>query len=135
DTLVKRAGTYSVTFRTGSRESVAVELNQLIVGVRDIELTLDIAKMIGAALGRLHEDKDYEVVVPIEYLRQRKKTQDVFNYAFLAIAAISLLVGGIGIANIMLATVTERTREIGIRRALGARQRDIVLQFLAETTL
>lgn len=135
ETLVAREGVAQITFRAGSRESVAVELSQLVVGVEDIDRAPEVARMIAALLARRHEDRDYEVVVPLEYLRQRKKTQDVFNYTFLAIAAISLLVGGIGIANIMLATVTERTREIGIRRALGARQADIVVQFLAETTL
>ncbi len=73
-------------------------------------------------------------MVPLEVLAQRRKTQAVFNYALVAIASISLLVGGIGIANIMLATVTERTKEIGIRRALGAKKSHIILQFLTETT-
>jgi putative ABC transport system permease protein len=135
DTLVKREGTLSVHFQTGSRESTDVELSQVIVGVARVEDAPETARMIAALLESSHEQRDYEVVVPVEYLRQRKRTQDVFNYTFLAIAAISLLVGGIGIANIMLATVTERTKEIGIRRALGARRRDIVAQFLAETTL
>ena len=74
------------------------------------------------------------MVVPLEVLAQRRKTQQVFNLALVAIASISLLVGGIGIANIMLATVTERTKEIGVRRALGARRRHIIAQFLTETT-
>lgn len=134
DTLVKREGTVSVIFRAGSRESVDVELNQLVVGVSDLDQVVETSRLIAAALAQAHSDPDYDIVVPVEYLRQRKKTQDVFNYTFLAIAAISLLVGGIGIANIMLATVTERTREIGVRRAMGALRSDIVLQFLAETT-
>ena len=73
-------------------------------------------------------------MVPLELLSQRQKTQQVFNMALVAIASISLLVGGIGIANIMLATVTERTKEIGVRRALGARRHHIIAQFLTETT-
>jgi putative ABC transport system permease protein len=134
-TLVKREGTATLKIRTGSFEGLDVQVSQLIVSVKEIDDVVATGRLIGAALAKAHEETDYEIVVPVEYLRQRKKTQDVFNYTFLAIAAISLLVGGIGIANIMLATVTERTREIGVRRALGARRADIVLQFLAETTL
>jgi putative ABC transport system permease protein len=78
---------------------------------------------------------DYETVVPLELLRRAERTKQIFNIVLGSIAAISLLVGGIGIMNIMLATVTERTREIGIRRALGARRRDIVTQFLVEAVL
>jgi putative ABC transport system permease protein len=75
------------------------------------------------------------MVVPIELLRQAERTKQIFSIVLGSIAGISLLVGGIGIMNIMLASVTERTREIGIRRALGARQVDIVVQFLIETIL
>jgi putative ABC transport system permease protein len=73
--------------------------------------------------------------VPLELLRQKERTKKIFNIVLGSIAAISLVVGGIGIMNIMLATVTERTREIGIRRALGARRRDIIIQFLVETVI
>jgi putative ABC transport system permease protein len=77
--------------------------------------------------------RDIEMVVPWELLENAKRAMLVWNIMLISIAAISLLVGGIGIMNIMLATVTERTREIGIRRALGATRRDIILQFLIET--
>jgi len=76
-----------------------------------------------------------DVVVPREILRQKEQTQRIFNIVTGAIAAISLLVGGIGIMNIMLASVAERTREVGIRRALGATRRDIASQFLVESSL
>ena len=78
---------------------------------------------------------DYETIVPLQLLRQAEQTKRIFNIVLGSIAAISLLVGGIGIMNIMLATVTERTREIGIRRALGAKRRDITMQFLVETVV
>ena len=78
---------------------------------------------------------DVEVKAPIQILRNAERTQRMFNFIMVGIASLSLVVGGIGIMNIMLATVTERTREIGIRRALGAKRRHITLQFLIETTV
>jgi putative ABC transport system permease protein len=82
-----------------------------------------------------HKKEDWRIIVPVELLKQAERTKRIFSIVLGSIAAISLLVGGIGIMNIMLASVTERTREIGIRRALGARQVDIVVQFLIETVL
>jgi putative ABC transport system permease protein len=86
-------------------------------------------------LAKYHKTLDYSVVVPKELLQQAQTMRAMFNVLLLLIAGISLLVGGIGIMNIMLATVTERTREIGIRRALGATKRDIIQQFLWETVV
>ena len=86
-------------------------------------------------LQQFHPKKDYGITVPLELLEKAEATQRIFNLVLGSIASISLLVGGIGIMNIMLATVSERTREIGIRRALGARRRDIIEQFLIETTV
>jgi putative ABC transport system permease protein len=82
-----------------------------------------------------HNVPDFNVVIPADLLAQQQRTQTIFTYVMVAIAAISLLVGGIGIMNIVLATVMERTREIGVRRATGARRNDIVRQFLAESVL
>src|SRR4029078_2650240 len=82
-----------------------------------------------------HETQDFTVTIPAALLAQQQRTQKIFTYVMVAIAAISLLVGGIGIRNIVLATVLERTREIGIRRSVGARRFDIVRQFLTESVL
>jgi len=132
-TSMRTFGTLTYIERGGSSDRSIVELDQMIVKVRDESLVYPTSKMIATLLRRLHKRKDYEIVVPRELLEQSQKTQAVFNIVMVLIAAISLLVGGIGIANIMLATITERTKEIGVRRALGARRGDILLQFLTET--
>jgi len=119
----------------GQRRSEKVELQEITVKVDSAEFVLPTRNVLDALLQRFHEKKDYQVIVPLELLRQAARTKRIFNVVLGSIAAISLLVGGIGIMNIMLATVSERTREIGIRRALGARRRDIILQFLSETLL
>lgn len=119
----------------GSRQAERVELQEITVKVDAPESVLPTRDVLEALLLRFHKKKDYQIVVPLELLRQAARTKRIFNIVLGSIAAISLLVGGIGIMNIMLATVSERTREIGIRRALGARRRDIILQFLSETLL
>ncbi len=107
----------------------------------DIQLKLgadsvSAAKVVAAILNSTHHNtQDFSVTIPAELLAQQQRSQIIFTYVMVAIAAISLLVGGIGIMNIVLATVLERTREIGIRRAIGARRTDILRQFLMESVL
>lgn len=109
-------------------------IQEISIRVDKPEHVDDVARLIRTVLTRVHHGaKDYEVVVPRELLKQSQQAQNVFNVVMGSIAGISLLVGGIGIMNIMLATVTERTREIGIRRAIGASRRMVLLQFLIET--
>jgi putative ABC transport system permease protein len=133
NTLRSRIGDKVFTARSGSFEGEIVQLSQITVTVDEIAHVDETAEIIRALLERYHRTLDYAIIVPKELLRQAEVTQIMFNVLLVFIAGISLLVGGIGIMNIMLATVTERTREIGIRRALGATQRDIVEQFLTET--
>ena len=109
------------------------ELDQLTVTVTDLKYVPAVTKLIHRILSRRHFGvDDYDVVVPESLLRQTEKTQQIYSIVMGAIAGISLLVGGIGIMNIMLATVLERTREIGVRRAVGATRADIMRQFLIE---
>jgi len=94
------------------------------------------ARVVTAILDSTHHKiADFAVTIPAELLAEQQRSQSIFTYVMVAIAAISLLVGGIGIMNIVLATVLERTREIGIRRSIGARRGDIVRQFLFESIL
>jgi putative ABC transport system permease protein len=98
--------------------------------------SVEVAKVVTAVLNSTHRNvQDFLVTIPAALLAQQQRTQTIFTYVMVAIAAISLLVGGIGIRNIVLATVMERTREIGIRRSVGARRFDIVRQFLTESVL
>ena len=109
------------------------ELDRLVVQVADLDLLDPVAGLIERVLTRRHFDTpDFEVVVPLDLIRQRQATQRIFSLIMGAIAGISLLVGGIGIMNIMLSSVLERTREIGIRLSLGATRSNILQQFLIE---
>ncbi|QDU41220.1 putative ABC transporter permease YknZ [Maioricimonas rarisocia] len=123
-----------VTFTSGNFSAESVVYDQITIRVEDRDDVLRTAEVIRETMETTHPDgQDYAVVVPLELLKQADQLKGIFNMVLGSIAGISLIVGGIGIMNIMLATVTERTREIGIRRALGARQNDITLQFLSET--
>jgi len=134
-TLRSRLGELFLERRSGQMVAERVELHEITLRVRDLDDVLPAARVVETILGQTHPKKDYQVNVPLERLRTARKLRRTFTLTMGAIAGVSLLVGGIGIMNIMLATITERTREIGIRRALGAKKRHIMVQFLSETVL
>ena len=135
-TVKNRFGEISIQVSGSSGANIErVELQEIIVKVSSIDKVLPTQAVLETLMERFHKKNDYQVIVPLELLRQAKELARIFSIVLGSIAAISLLVGGIGIMNIMLATVSERTREIGIRRALGAKKRDIIIQFLSETLL
>jgi putative ABC transport system permease protein len=134
-----RADKVEAAGRGGNSGSASEDLNQLdqiIAQVAETQTLASTAKVIGKMLLRKHNDvQDFEVSIPELLLKQQQKTKNIFNIVLGAIAGISLIVGGIGIMNIMLASVLERVREIGTRQAIGASRKDIVFQFLSESTL
>lgn len=112
------------------------QLDRLVVQIDDSEYLESSAEVISRLLTRKHNEVvDFEVIIPQQLLEQQQRTKDIFNLVLSAIAGISLLVGGIGIMNIMLASVLERTKEIGTRLAIGAKKQDIITQFLFEALL
>src|SRR4029077_5725029 len=126
----------------GSRSAEKVDISQVTLTVNAEVDTPEgrakgqaVSNEIKTRLEKRHPKKDYAVTVPLDKLEEAERAQSRFTILMAMIASISLFVGGIGIMNIMLATVTERTREIGIRRALGAKQKDIIMQFLVEAVV
>lgn len=134
ETMRVRLGDLNIDRTAGSFSSEYWELSQVTLRVDSQDQVVETANVIRESMKRNHKsDGDYAIVVPLELLKQAEQIRNIFNVVLGSIACISLIVGGIGIMNIMLATVTERTREIGIRRALGAKRHDITVQFLTET--
>jgi len=126
DTIIRRS--------SGSMSGEEVEISEVYITAPDTDSVISMADRVTRIMESGHPElNDIKLIVPWELLENAKRTTLVMNIFLIAIAATSLLVGGIGIMNIMLASVTERTREIGIRRALGATRKNIVLQFLVET--
>jgi putative ABC transport system permease protein len=132
----RRFGEVQAISSAGSRNFERTELNEITIRVADASHVSQTAGMVRAILKRSHPNEDdFRLVIPLELLRRAEEEKRIWNIVLGSIAGISLVVGGIGIMNIMLASVTERTREIGVRRALGAKRWDITLQFLIETVL
>ena len=134
-TFWRRMGDMMIITKPGQFQSDQVEVSQISMRIANQDDVLPTAQIVQETLAKHHTMDDFGITVPLELLIQARSTQLMFILFLGLIAAISLVVGGIGIMNIMLATVTERTREIGIRRALGAKRRDIVGQFLTESVV
>lgn len=129
-------GDYAYSTESGGVKVIMIDYDVLLIKVAELEHIGNTAKRIGNYLSKTHEKvKDWDLVVPLDLLKQREATQNIFTIVMSSIAGISLIVGGIGIMNIMLASVFERRKEIGTRRALGAQKSDILFQFLIETVV
>jgi len=128
-----RIGDWTMERSAGSRINQVIQISQVTFRVKDMNDVMKTSEAINAIMDARHDEEDFTIVTPLELLEQARTTRLMFMAFMGLMATISLVVGGIGIMNIMLATVTERTREIGIRRALGANRSDIIRQFLVET--
>jgi putative ABC transport system permease protein len=126
-------GDLSMRQEAGSFQAEKVQLDAISLQTEDPDLVIPLARRLETYLTRTHKQKDFTVLVPLELMRQKAATQRIFTVVTASIASISLLIGGIGIMNIMLANVSERRQEIGTRRAIGATRRDILVQFVLES--
>lgn len=138
ETLIKRASNEDRNNDSNEPKQAVNyhQLDRLVIQVDDTDKMLSISEIVSRLLKRRHyETVDYEITIPELLLKQQQRTNDIFNFVLGAIAGISLLVGGIGIMNIMLASVLERIKEIGLRLAIGAKKTDIVYQFVFEAVM
>lgn len=136
DEVQKVASSNNQNNDNGNGKENLNQLDKIIVQVKETEYLNSTAEIIRRMLLRRHNDLyDFEVTIPELLLKQQQRTKNIFNIVLGVIAGISLIVGGIGIMNIMLASVMERIREIGVRQAIGASRKDIIVQFLSESTI
>ena len=126
-------GDLSINRQAGSYEVAKVQLDGIAMQLDHSDLVIPASRRIENYLKQTHKQKDYELLIPLELMRQKAATQRIFTIVTASIASISLLIGGIGIMNIMLANVSERRQEIGTRRAIGATRNDILVQFVLES--
>jgi putative ABC transport system permease protein len=135
ETSFARFGALQVRQGQGSTEATKLEMNRAVVRVHNSDELKPVAAAIDHSLSARHNKRDIEISIPHALLAEHRRAEGIFRWVMGSLAAISLLVGGIGIMNIMLANVAERRQEIGVRRALGALQTDIVRLFLCESLL